>query len=168
MNWSAIGAVGEVTGALVVLLTLIYLAIQLRQNTNQLKAAAREATQKEFNDLRLLIFGNREVAHLYRTGLDDLDNLDETDKLRFIAWYDHIMSGFEGLYERIKDGTMEHDANSMEKQIARFISSKGGRESWIEIKYRHSEAFQQFVDDLAESHAHGKPQPTPNNSRLPI
>jgi hypothetical protein len=34
MNWDAIGAIGEVVGALGVVVTLAYLAIQIRQNTD--------------------------------------------------------------------------------------------------------------------------------------
>lgn len=37
MNWEAIGAVGEALGSIAVLVTLIYLAIQIRQNTAQQK-----------------------------------------------------------------------------------------------------------------------------------
>ena len=33
MDWNAIGAIGEIIGALAVFLTLVYLAIQIRQNT---------------------------------------------------------------------------------------------------------------------------------------
>ena len=40
MNWDAIGAVGEILGAAAVVVTLIYLAAQLRQNTNSMQAAA--------------------------------------------------------------------------------------------------------------------------------
>jgi hypothetical protein len=42
MNWEAIGAVGEIGGAVGVVLTLIYLAGQLRQNTNALRSASYE------------------------------------------------------------------------------------------------------------------------------
>ena len=42
MNWDAIGAVGEVGGAIGVVVTLIYLAGQLRQNTNALRSASYE------------------------------------------------------------------------------------------------------------------------------
>ena len=42
MNWQAIGAVGEIGGAVGVILTLIYLAGQLRQNTNALRSASYE------------------------------------------------------------------------------------------------------------------------------
>ena len=40
MNWDAIGAVGEILGALAVFVTLIYLAIQTRDNVKVLRARA--------------------------------------------------------------------------------------------------------------------------------
>ena len=42
MNWDAIGAIGEVVGALAVLITLIYLANQIRQS-NRIGVTASEA-----------------------------------------------------------------------------------------------------------------------------
>ena len=42
MDWNAIGAIGEVGGAIGVVVTLVYLAGQLRQNTNALKSASYE------------------------------------------------------------------------------------------------------------------------------
>ena len=40
MNWEAIGAGGEIVGALAVFLTLAYLSIQIRQNTKAVRASA--------------------------------------------------------------------------------------------------------------------------------
>jgi hypothetical protein len=40
MNWEAIGAIAELVGAGAVVLTLIYLSIQLRQNTVQVTHSA--------------------------------------------------------------------------------------------------------------------------------
>jgi len=50
MNWEAIGATGEIVSALAVLLTLFYLATQIRQNTKSMEVArkielARNRTQ---------------------------------------------------------------------------------------------------------------------------
>jgi hypothetical protein len=39
MNWEAIGAVGEILGAIAVVATLIYLAIQIRHSTAQARAS---------------------------------------------------------------------------------------------------------------------------------
>ncbi len=38
MNWEAIGAIGEIIGAMAVFLTLVYLALQIRQNTKAVQA----------------------------------------------------------------------------------------------------------------------------------
>jgi hypothetical protein len=42
MDWNAVGAIGEVGGAVGVIVTLVYLAGQLKQNTNALKSASYE------------------------------------------------------------------------------------------------------------------------------
>ena len=39
MNWEAIGAISQIVGAVLVGITLIYLAVQLRQNTSALKSS---------------------------------------------------------------------------------------------------------------------------------
>ena len=46
MNWGAIGAIGEVIGAAGVILTLVYLAYQIKQNTIQLKQPATSVSAK--------------------------------------------------------------------------------------------------------------------------
>ena len=40
MDWEAVGVFAEVVGATGVIITLIYLAVQIRQNTNQLRGEA--------------------------------------------------------------------------------------------------------------------------------
>ena len=42
MNWEAIGAIGEIVGAIAVVATLGYLATQIRQNTRSDRAASRQ------------------------------------------------------------------------------------------------------------------------------
>jgi hypothetical protein len=39
MNWDAVGAISQIVGAVLVGITLIYLAVQLRQNTSALKSS---------------------------------------------------------------------------------------------------------------------------------
>ena len=42
MNWDAIGAMGEMVGSMAVLVTLIYLSIQVRQGKDLLRSEARQ------------------------------------------------------------------------------------------------------------------------------
>jgi len=65
MNWEAIGAIGEIVGALAVVASLAYLVIQIRQNTAAVATATYESMMTGFNDINV-IFANRltkAVAH---------------------------------------------------------------------------------------------------------
>ena len=49
MNWEAIGAIGEVLGAAAVVVTLGYLAVQIRQNSQAVKNSAAQSLLSEAN-----------------------------------------------------------------------------------------------------------------------
>ena len=46
MNWDAVGAFAELAGALGIVVSLVYLATQLRQNSALLKAPIASATRE--------------------------------------------------------------------------------------------------------------------------
>ena len=148
MNWQAIGAIGEATGAVAVIATLIYLAIQIRQNTAQQRTSAAETTQREFNDFRLLLFESRDVAQLYLSGLNDLENLDEVDRLRFRAGFIGMIAAVGSRFDRIKEGALELEEGYLENLIQPMFSTKGALEIWNETRYQFSPEFQRFVEDL--------------------
>ena len=52
MNWDAISAIGEATGAIAVLLTLVYLSIQVRHNTKIASADLSSRGQASFSRYR--------------------------------------------------------------------------------------------------------------------
>ena len=52
MNWDAIGTVGELTGAIAVLITLIYLATQIKAMRGVNKKIAVDGTYVKLNDRR--------------------------------------------------------------------------------------------------------------------
>ena len=53
MNWEAIGAIGETLGAVAVVVSLLYLAAQIRQNSRIVKGASAQAiTQTIQSELR--------------------------------------------------------------------------------------------------------------------
>jgi hypothetical protein len=72
MNWEAIGAIGEVLGAVGVVATLGYLAFQLRQNNKLLSAQARYSLRVLRSDVADSILAAHvlEAIHKYAAGED--------------------------------------------------------------------------------------------------
>ena len=55
MNWEAVGAIGEVVGALGVIATLLYLAIQIRRSTAQARSDSHIKLNEVSRNLTLKI-----------------------------------------------------------------------------------------------------------------
>jgi hypothetical protein len=72
MNWDAIGAIGEMLGALVVVITLVYLAVQIRYARNATIDQNRLARSSAVRELILATMENdeRRNGQMRNWGLD--------------------------------------------------------------------------------------------------
>jgi hypothetical protein len=83
VNWDAIGAIAEILSALVVGVTVIYLAFQT-QSTRELVSRANMQTMLDAYGLfQSSIVGDKEIADIWNRGTLDLGLLDEVEKTRF-------------------------------------------------------------------------------------
>ena len=101
------GAIGELIGAFAVVVSLIYLAIQIRLNPRQLmqnvelnRLASFERTVETGNHLRELLILNPDLVELVEKGNRSFKELDKVEKIRFDAMYRNILSGFQGAFVR--------------------------------------------------------------------
>jgi len=90
MSWEALGAIGEIVGAAGVILTLAYLAVQVRQNSRLLersteatRVTADAAMVGNFNEWRETVIANPEVGDLFVRGMEDPAGLTPAERLRF-------------------------------------------------------------------------------------
>lgn len=82
MNWEAIGAIGEVLGALSVLVTLFYLAQQIRQSNKIAKASSEVSIRNSFSAINTLLGENRELVEI-AVKMEDTDcHLSKVEYLR--------------------------------------------------------------------------------------
>lgn len=82
MNWDAIGAVGEVVGALAVVLTLLFLSQQLRQNTRTIRNSYRSQMAETVSN-SISVMQNPEFARILVAALNDSDSLSPEERVVF-------------------------------------------------------------------------------------
>ena len=89
MNWDAVAAIGEIVGALSVLVTLGFLAVQVRdgkrvqQEANALaRAAASDKALEHFSGFRRLVAADAEVTRIWLAGCAG-ERLEAADQERF-------------------------------------------------------------------------------------
>lgn len=70
MNWDALGAIGEIFGAAAVLITLLYLAAQVRQANVKASFETTREILAQFNDLNRLYATDSSIRHVLLKGGD--------------------------------------------------------------------------------------------------
>ena len=154
MNWDAVGAIAESIGALAVVLSLIYVAIQIRQNTQQFsrsveanQLAAFERNVETGNRIRELLILHPSLAELLLRGFRSYLDLERPDKFRFGMLLRNILSGIQGGY--IRQLAVQHDPLDFEG-VARVLDEvlvhQGVREWLGENTPDWRPAFRDFVD----------------------
>ena len=80
MNWEVVSAIAEVLGAAGVIITVIYLAVQIRQNTRFVQGATEQTLMSQEIDVYTLMATHADV---YQRGCDDLASLSKADRIVF-------------------------------------------------------------------------------------
>jgi len=80
MNWEAIGAIGEIVGAIAVVATLGYLAIQVRHANAVAKANAYREIHQDVGQLFGDVMSNPELYRIWRSGLVSGESLADEDR----------------------------------------------------------------------------------------
>ena len=133
------GAIGEIVGALAVVASLIYLAMQIRQNTRQIslnleasKLAAFEQNVESGNRTRELLITNPDVSELFLRGLADYAGLPSTDKFRCNMLFRNLLSAIQGGY--IRQLTIGGDPQEFEgaKKLLDTLLVNPGVHQWLE------------------------------------
>jgi hypothetical protein len=157
MNWEAIGTVAEVVGAVAVVVSLVYLAAQIRQNTRQVEEqgraqrfAALGVLFDNWRNFRTNIISDRKLANIWRCGNEDPSQLDEDDRVIFDFLMVDLIWGFaanwmmgvdEGLGSYLRDDIADN---------LLVYASPGFRVWWQTNPHReeYPRDFTIFVEDL--------------------
>ena len=142
MNWDAVGAIGEVVGAFAVVMTLIYLSVQTRQNTKAVRHASARGVQEDANAWRFRIVESPEVSELFRKGLRDPESLEANDKYRFRMFLDALVFHWQH--------AVESGEPVPAKNITRVLSQPGGTWYWARAKDVLTPGFVQYVERLLD------------------
>ncbi len=131
MNWEAIGAVGEIFGALAVFVSLVYLGVQTRQNTRALKSSAFHQVRESFSDVSLALVQDPSLITL----LGRINKVDPSLTEEDIARYNFFLTTFlrrgESAYFQSSQGALEQESwFGIRQTIIRVLSNQHGRDFW--------------------------------------
>ncbi|MDH3379233.1 MAG: hypothetical protein OEQ39_20095 [Gammaproteobacteria bacterium] len=131
MNWEAIGAIGEVVGALAVIATLLYLAVQIRQNTKAIKGTTLTAiTEHKQFELRW----SSDIATAWRKSLTDPKSLTPDESWQMAEWLSSCFVARQNEFFQHKQGLIDDETwEASERIIKLALSGEWARNWWNEF-----------------------------------
>jgi len=167
MNWDAVGALAEIIGALGVLVTLIYLATQIRDNTRSLQAASLQSVLEGPRDRYFLPMAQSDdMADIYARGLSPLDLLDARGKRRFFFMMHEQIFQMQQVWQlRERDPISQVDDDAWLEYTISITQTPGGAEMWPLCRSVITPMIACVIDEGLRQHA-GRPSFRGANSAL--
>ncbi len=162
MNWQAIGAIGELAGAVGVIATLGYLAFQIRQNTQQLAqnerssiAAAVYSSATALRENRKSVFENPEITEMWLKGMNNPVELSDADRYRFRLLMQNVLDATSAVYSQtvVTGFSPETWATQGVTTVERVVSTAGGRWFWEQFQGNYTNEFRAEVERVLESNS---------------
>ena len=144
MSWEAISAVSEIVGAVAVVVGLIYVAAQIRQNTKLMRTAAKQSlTEASQNFIYTAIDRSEEWVKLM-TG-DDPSSPEEEARMSLLVRA--MLRGFESQCYQRESGLLEdNEWRALQAAIRDLCSSPGVNRYWQQLRPHMSERLKKVVD----------------------
>jgi hypothetical protein len=141
-------------GGIGVVVTLAYLAFQIRQNTRVIRTSNFQSVIDASSHFTSAIACNAEVADIYRRGLESYTQLSAIDQIRFHALVSELFTAAQVTYQlnarRLID---EKLYQSHQEATTLFLRASGIQEWWRANQAWYHEDFRSVLETEVRRHA---------------
>lgn len=138
--------VAEVVGVIGLIVSLLYVAQQVRLNREQLQSDAASRYYEKIYDVFKSVALDREFADIWRKGADELDSLDDTDRLRATLWEVAALNLWAQWYSEMRQNLLPRDVDTVFRSFINNVGDRQAvREAWKLYKNMFDDSFQQYM-----------------------
>ncbi len=149
MTIQDLGSIGEFLAAIATLATLVYLAMQIRQNSESVRAASAQSVLAGVNDALQNAASTPQLARVVVLGQIDFDQLSEEERQQFIVW---IFSWFRTIELAHHNYLLGHLDSRIWEGHARHLESvvqSPAIQNWWRLRESvFSPEFREFINGL--------------------
>ncbi len=142
------GSIGEIIGGIAVLVTIFYLAIQLRQSTQAAHRHTYNTAADSMAQFSWNLAKNPYLQKLYRTMLRAPDSLSDDELLQAETILDAYLTLMESYYLHNIQFGEELSQARWGRILSRIFVTPGGQRYWAQRRWQFHEEFAKYVDGL--------------------
>ncbi len=147
MTLGELGNLGELLGGLAVIVSLVYLAVQITQNTRTVRASAYKGVIDGLNQAASLLARDPVLAGIYRRGCQQLDDLDPTEEVQFRNLIGLQLGHFAAALEFQRRGMIDSsEIDPYGTFIRSILATSGGARFWELYHHFFSDPLHEWVE----------------------
>ncbi len=146
MNWDAIAAASELVAAMAVIISLLYLALQIKNNTDSARTSTYQSVVSEFGALNRAMAETPDLSILFVQAMEDFESLSAADKARCSQLFFACFHNFENMYYQYRKGYLEPDVwLGWQRLILTYYARPGFQVWWSMRRDVFSRSFVDFL-----------------------
>ena len=144
MNWDAISALGEIIGAVAVVISLVYIAAQIRQNTQMMRSTAKQSLTETTQGV---IYKAMDYPAEWVKLITGEEPMSPDEDARMSLLVRAILRGFESQCYQAQVGLLEKDEwRALRTAIRDICALPGVNKYWQQLRPHMSTRLQKVVD----------------------
>jgi len=142
-----LGNIGEFVAAVAVLISLIYLAVQIRQNTKSLRASTFQGAIRDVVEHLDQLAGDAELTRIWFAGIRDFESLPAEDRQRFSVYANSLLRRIENVVYQTSQGTLHPGSwRGLRASLKDTFSHPGVVAWWRRARHLFNPQLQDFVE----------------------
>jgi len=141
--------IAEIIGAVAIIISLIYVSIQVRDNTNAIRSAATNDAATAMQSWYMSIGSNEQTSIVFYNGMTSPDTLNREQMFQFIMITHAAFLGFQNSFELAEQGTLDPEIrDSITNTLLATKDLPGYKIYWRQRGPLFNQRFREFVDKL--------------------
>jgi len=143
-----LGNLGDFLGGIGVVITVVYLAVQIRQSIASTRSSSYQAVVAAISDWSRTIGADENVSRIVRIGSDDIDQLTRDELTQFEMLVVSVTRNFENIhYQYLIGGIPDNAWAGWSSRIVNFFEQPGLKVWWDYHKHACTPEFGTFVEN---------------------
>jgi transposase-like protein len=147
VNLEVLGNLGDFVGGFAVIVSLVYLALQIRQNSREVRNSTVQALLDRSTEL---------FSETISSVIPDIQQKDaagqpltEADKIRLRLWHRRNFQFFEQVHMQFEQGRINDEImQTYERRISTHFNDKRWPDIWASLRSVYTSSFREYVDEL--------------------
>jgi len=150
VNWDLAAVIAQIIGALAVVGSVVYLALQIRAQTKESRLSATRELAQDFRNLVAEVSRDEDLFALFRRSMNDYESLSEEERARIhMYFYSRIFGLHEQVHLHLKHKNIDTMfLESIQNRFSELIQTQGFRAWWNRNDYIYTAEFQRYVEKI--------------------